>query len=115
MHNLRPAIHKNRRCPHYYSDLPLKEKLLNDALSQQCADKRVQAKIHNNLADCYEQKGNLESAITEYEKSIALDPELAAPYNRGDIYKKKGMDKEAEKYYRTGKQLTEKEDNLGKK
>lgn len=98
------------------SDLAQKEKLLNDALSQQCADKKVQAKIYNNLADCYEQKGNIDSAITEYEKSIALDPELAAPYlSLGDIYKKKGVDKEADKYYRTGNQLAEKEDNLGKK
>jgi len=97
------------------SDLALKEKLLNDALSQQCADKKVQAKIYNNLADCYEQKGNIDSAITEYEKSIALDPELAAPYlSLGDIYKKKGMDKEADKYFRTGKQLTEKDDNPSK-
>jgi tetratricopeptide (TPR) repeat protein len=98
------------------SDLSLKEKLLNDALSQRCEDKTIQAKTHNNLADCYEQKGLVDEAIQGYEKAIALDPELAAPYlSLGDIYKKKGMFKEADKYYRTGKQLAEKDDNLSKK
>jgi tetratricopeptide (TPR) repeat protein len=97
------------------SDLAREEKLLNDALSQRCEDKKVQAKIYNNLANCYEKQGRIDSAIKGYENSIALDPELSYPHmSLGDIYKKKGLDKEAEKYYRIGKQLEEKE-NLSKK
>ena len=33
------------------------------------------ARIHNNLAVAYEAKGEIELAMSEYEKAIKLDPE----------------------------------------
>ena len=32
------------------------------------------ARVHNNLAVAYEAKGELESALSEYDKAIKLDP-----------------------------------------
>jgi tetratricopeptide (TPR) repeat protein len=67
------------------------------------------------LADCYEQKGLIDSAITEYEKSIALDPELPAPYlSLGDIYKKKGLTSEAIKFFEKGIKIIEEKLSVGK-
>lgn len=34
-----------------------KERLLNQALSFGCSDRKILAKIHNNLADTYEKQG----------------------------------------------------------
>ena len=90
------------------SDLALKEKLLNDALAQSCEDKTIQAKIYNNRADCHEQQKRIDSAIQGYEKAIALDPDLTAPYlSLGDIYKKKGLSSEAIKFFEKGIKLIE--------
>jgi tetratricopeptide (TPR) repeat protein len=90
------------------SDLARKEKLLNDALSQHCEDKKVQAKIHNNLADCFESQGKIDTAIEEYKKAIEIDPELATAFvSLGDIYKNKGNLEEAKRFYENGIKATE--------
>jgi|GEM_PF-1076786 len=87
-------------------DLALKEKLLSDALSQRCEDKKIQAKIHNNLADCFESQGKIDTAIEEYKKAIEIDPELATAYiSIGDIHKKKSEIGEAIKFYEKGIRL----------
>lgn len=90
------------------SDLARKEKLLNDALSQRCEDKTIQAKIHNNLADCFESQGKIDTAIEEYKKAIEIDPELTTAYiSIGDIYKNKGNLEDAKRFYENGIKATE--------
>jgi tetratricopeptide (TPR) repeat protein len=90
------------------SDLAFKEKLLNDALAQRCEDKKVQAKIHNNLADCFESQGKIDTAIEEYKKVIEIDPELATAYiSLGDIYKNRENLEDAKRFYENGIKATE--------
>ncbi|MFA5059165.1 MAG: tetratricopeptide repeat protein [Candidatus Omnitrophota bacterium] len=49
------------------------------------------ARVHNNLAVVYHEKGFLEKAQQEYEKAIALDNHYAHPHNNlGNIYFEKG-------------------------
>jgi len=73
-------------------DLKLKEALLKDALAAGCTDNKVLARIHNNLADCYEQQNRLDEALAGYSKAIDLDLQLYTAFlGMGDIYKKRGQ------------------------
>ena len=73
-------------------DLKQKEALLNQALAAGCTDNKVLARIHNNLADCSEQRGRLDEAIAGYTKALEFDPQLyTANLGMGDIYKKLGQ------------------------
>ena len=84
------------------SDLKLKESLLKDALAAGCTENKVLARIHNNLADCYEQQGKLDEALTGYTKAIELDPQLyTAHLGLGDIAKKQGKISSAIGHYRS--------------
>ena len=77
-----------------------KEKLFKEALSLICKDKQILAKIHNNLADTYENQNRFNEAIAEYKKAIELDPSLHTPYiSLGDVYSKLKDQKSAAKYY----------------
>jgi outer membrane protein OmpA-like peptidoglycan-associated protein len=84
-----------------------KENLFNEALNQTCNDQKVLAKIHNNLADVYENQKRLHEAIAEYKKAIEFDPELPAPYlSLGEVYSKQRDYKSAEVYYKKFRELT---------
>lgn len=90
------------------SDLKIKESFFKDALAFNCSDKKVVAKIHNNLADCYENQGRMDEAIEEYKVTIELDDELAYAYlSLGDIYKKQLSFQKAVEYYQKGISLAE--------
>jgi outer membrane protein OmpA-like peptidoglycan-associated protein len=94
-------------------DLIQKEALFEEALTLSCKDKELLAKIHNNLADAYEQQGRIKEAISGYKKAIELDRELATPYlSLGDIYFGKGIYEYSIEYYERG--LTCKEDSLAR-
>jgi len=45
------------------------------------------AKIHNNLAVAYEAKGDMESAMLEYNKAIKLDPKNRVYFNNYTRFK----------------------------
>ena len=84
-------------------DLAKRERLLIQALSLGCTDKKIVAKIHNNLADTYEKQGRLEKAIAEYHKASQADPFLPTPYlSLGDIHTRLKRDKDAARFYEKG-------------
>jgi len=84
-------------------DLMERGRLLSHALSVSCGDKKIVAKIHNNLADTYERQERLEKAIAEYQKASEVDPSLPTPYlSLGDIYTKLKKPKEASRYFEKG-------------
>ncbi len=88
-------------------DIKEKEKLYKESLLQACDDQKVLAKIHNNLADVYENQSRFPEAIAEYKKAIEFDPELPTPYiSLGDVYSKLKDNKSAEIYYRKYGELT---------
>lgn len=69
------------------NNLGEKERLLIHALSLGCADKKIVAKIHNNLADAYEKQDRLSLALTYYRKALETKPDLATSYfSVGDIF-----------------------------
>ena len=83
-------------------DRKLKESLLKDALAAGCTEKKVLARIYNNLADCYEQQDRIDDAIAGYTKAIELDPQFyTAHIGLGDFYKKSGQTKKAINSYYT--------------
>lgn len=89
-------------------DLKLKETFLKDALAAGCTDNKVLARIHNNLADCYEQQGQLDEAVAGYTKALELDPQLyTAHLGLGDVYKKQGLPGVAILQYRKALSLLE--------
>jgi len=45
------------------------------------------ARVHNNLAVAYEAKGELESALSEYDKAIKLDPKNRVYFNNYTRFK----------------------------
>ena len=80
-----------------------KERLFTHALASGCSDKKIVAKIHNNLADTYEKQGRIEKAIAEYHKAIKTDPSLPTPYlSLGDIYTGLNRPGDAERLYEKG-------------
>lgn len=88
-------------------DVKQKESLLKDALTRSCDDPKILTRIHNNLADAYEDQSKLQEAIIEYKKAIALDPTLPTPYiSLGDVFSKLKDYKSAEEYYRKYGELT---------
>ena len=92
-------------------DLKLKESLLKDALAAGCTDNKVLARIHNNLADCYEQQNKLDEALKGYAKASELDPQLYTTFlGIGDIYKKRGNNPVAISNYRKALMLMKKFD-----
>lgn len=104
------ALSENcRKAVHIYNqasgveDLAKRESLLIQALSLGCTDKKIVAKIHNNLADIYEKQGRLERAVSQYQKAIKADPYLATPYlSLGDIHARLKRDKDAARFYEKG-------------
>lgn len=50
---------------------------------------------HNNLANAYRRRGELDPAIEEFKKAIALKPHMKTYDNLGATYRKKGMYAEA--------------------
>ena len=89
-------------------DLKLKESFLKEALTAGCTDNKVLARIHNNLADCYEQQGRLDEALADYTKASELDPQLyTAVLGMGDIYKKRGQKQPAITKYEQALSLLE--------
>lgn len=88
-------------------NLNKKERLFKEALTLPCKNREIQAKIHNNLADTYENAGRFEEAVAEYKKAIDLDPALTTPYiSLGDVYSKMGKLKSASQYYNKYWELT---------
>ena len=84
-------------------DLIEKERLFTHALASGCSDKKIVAKIHNNLADTYEKQGRIEKAIAEYHQAIKADPSLPTPYlSLGDIYTRLNRPKDADRFYEKG-------------
>jgi outer membrane protein OmpA-like peptidoglycan-associated protein len=82
------------------TNLEEKEKFFRQALRLSCQDKEVLARIHNNLADTYEQKGRLQEAVTEYKKALELAPDHEIPYiSLGDVYAKLKNAKLSAYYY----------------
>ena len=92
------------------ADLKQKESLLQQALAKPCTDNKVLARIHNNLADFYEQQGRLDEALAGYTKASELDPQLyTACLGLGDIYIKMGKREEALRFYEKAVALMEAE------
>ena len=80
-----------------------KERLFTYALASGCSDKKIVAKIRNNLADTYEKQGRIEKAIAEYHKASKADPALPTPYlSLGDIYTRLNRPKDADRFYEKG-------------
>jgi outer membrane protein OmpA-like peptidoglycan-associated protein len=83
------------------SNAGVKERLFQEALVQPCNNPEIRARIHNNLADTFETQKRFPQAITEYKKSIELDPALPTPYvSLGDVYSKLKDFKSAQIYYK---------------
>jgi len=98
-----------RKAVHIYNqalgveDLAKRESLLIHALSLGCTDKKIKAKIHNNLADTHEKQGRIEKAVSQYQKAINADPYLSTPYlSLGDIHARLKRDKDAARFYEKG-------------
>lgn len=88
-------------------DAKTKERLLKEALKQSCDDQTILAKIHNNLADAFENQSRFQEAIAEYKKAIELDPSLPTPYiSLGEVYSKLKDYNSAEPYYKKYGELT---------
>ena len=84
-------------------DLIEKERLFTHALASGCSDKKIVAKIHNNLADTYEKQGSIEKAIAEYHRASKADPSLPTPYlSLGDIYTRLNRPIDANRFYEKG-------------
>jgi len=67
-----------------------KVKLFEEA-SRLCEDPEVLARVYNNLADVYEQKGELSQALVQYRQAIKIKKDLVSPYSSvGDIFFKLG-------------------------
>lgn len=91
-------------------DLVQKEKLFKEALSLNCKDNQILARIQNNLADTYERQGRIQEAVTRYKKAVEHYPELATPYlSLGEIYFKKAIYEYAIEYFEKGIWLREEE------
>jgi len=66
--------------------------ILNDPLD---------ARGHNDLGVSYQQRGELDLALREYNRAAELDPEWGRPLiNRGNVQAANGTWREAEKSYR---------------
>jgi len=90
------------------ADLQQKEVLLKQALAAGCTDNKVLARIHNNLADCYEQEGRFDDALLNYKKALDFYPQLfTAHLGLGDVYKKQGQHKIAIEHYKKALLLLE--------
>ncbi|NEX14233.1 MAG: hypothetical protein C1941_06030 [Prosthecochloris sp.] len=64
------------------------------------------ARAYNNRGICEEKNGNLEAAIADYDKAIALDPDLDIAYgNRAWLYESIGMKDKAASDYRKAAEL----------
>jgi predicted CXXCH cytochrome family protein len=60
-----------------------------------------------NLANLYMRQGNVEAAITAYQRALALDPRFVGAYvNLADAYRQQGRDDEGEKQLRRGLSLS---------
>jgi outer membrane protein OmpA-like peptidoglycan-associated protein len=88
-------------------DIKAKENYYKKALDHPCDDQIVLAKIHNNLADVFENQKKFPEAVAEYKKAIENDPGLPTPYiSLGDVYSKLKDKKSAEIYYKKYGELT---------
>jgi outer membrane protein OmpA-like peptidoglycan-associated protein len=91
-------------------NLSEKERLFKEALSLNCKDNQILARIQNNLADTYERQGRIQEALTRYKKAIEHYPELATPYlSLGEIYFKRRIYEYAVEYFEKGIWLREEE------
>lgn len=89
------------------TDTGVRERVFKEALNEPCHDPKIQARIHNNLADAYENQARLKEAIAEYKRAIELDPDLPTPYiSLGEVYSKLKDPKSAEGYYKKYYELT---------
>ena len=70
-------------------------------LWQDCAAKSPnRSRTHNNLGNCYLLLGRHFSAISEYERAVALEPgNLEAQYNLASAYDSVGMVNQAMRHY----------------
>lgn len=72
------------------TDAAEKERLFKEAIPL-CDDPEVLARIYNNLADVYENRGMFLAAFSHYRKAIAVKRDLVTPYvSMGDIYSRLG-------------------------
>ena len=93
------------------TNLKQKEALLQQALAAGCTDNKVLARIHNNLADCSEQQGRLDEALSRYQQALKNDPTLAiAHMGMGDVYKKQDKFPDAIVHYRMTLELMKRQD-----
>lgn len=80
-----------------------KERLFKYALESACHKSEIKAKIHNNLADTYENLGRIREAENEYKKALELDPMLTtASFSLGDLFFKEENYPYAIEYYEKG-------------
>lgn len=85
-----------------------KEGFFQEALSLGCGDRKVLARIKNNLADCFEQQGKEQEAVDLYKEAIGDDPELVYPYvSLGDYYVQRGDTLAAVRFYEKALELLE--------
>jgi tetratricopeptide (TPR) repeat protein len=69
---------------------------------QALAMKPDQAKVHNNLANMFQQQGHLADAVAQYRKAIALEPQQALFYNNlANIFVECGRLAQGIELYRT--------------
>ncbi len=62
-------------------------------------------RARNNLGNIYRRRGELDDAIVEFEKAIAISPRPRTYSNLGAVYRKKGMMLEAINQYRTAMEI----------
>jgi len=82
-----------------------KVRLFKEALNY-CNNPKILAKIHNNLADAYENLGRIDDAKNEYKEAIRNNKNLPTSYfSLGDIYFKKKDYEYAIEWYEMGLDL----------
>ena len=59
----------------------------------------------NNLGNVYRRAGDLDEAVSEFQKAIAINPSPRAYSNLGAVYRKKGMILEAMEQYRIAMEI----------
>ncbi len=63
--------------------------------------KLTKGRLHYQIGECYEKKGEYEKALSSFQKAIELDPELVSPFlNMANIYGKQGKYDKAVALYR---------------